>query len=156
VNLSFYRSCAGFIGVALIVLLSGCSGEPSGIDALNTRVVTLPDGTRVVCEVMIRPEDMARGMMHREQLAPRRGLLFVHSQPGAYPYWMHNVRVPLDIIWISPSRQITEISAETPSCLKGPDDCPSYGGRTVAQYVLEMAGGSAKVHGLKAGDTVSW
>lgn len=140
----------------LFGLLSACSDEPSGVDALHSKAVMLPDGTRVVCEVMIRPEDMARGMMHRDQLPPKRGLFFVHDRPGSYPYWMHNVKVPLDIIWISPDRRIAEISADTPPCLKEPEHCPNYGGRAMAQYVLEMAAGSAKLHGLKPGDPVNW
>jgi uncharacterized membrane protein (UPF0127 family) len=146
--------------IALIVLAAllsiGCgSNEPTGT-GLNVREVTLPNGTKIRCEVMARPEDMARGMMHRDALPPDRGMLFLHAEPGRYAYWMHNVRVPLDIVWMDRSRRIVEIAPDTPGCLKTPQECPSYGGNAEASYVLELAGGGASRHGLKLGDVLSF
>lgn len=134
----------------------GCGPkEPAGT-GLNLRDVTLPNGTRIVCEVMARPEDMARGMMYRDSLAPDRGMLFLHAEAGKYPYWMHNVRIPLDIIWIDRARRIVELSPDTPGCLKDPSLCPSYGGSVESMTVLELAGGSIARHGLKTGDTIQF
>ncbi len=62
------------------------------------------------------------------RLPHRRALLFVHQQPGYYRYWMPNVKVPLDIIFMDASRKIVEISANTPLCTTKPEDCLTYGG----------------------------
>lgn len=108
-------------------------------------------------EVMLRPQEMMRGMMYRSSLAADRGLLFVHGRPGKYTYWMHNVRVPLDIIWMDKEHRIVEMSLHTPPCLEqDPVKCPQYGGKEDAQFVLELAGGMAEKYGLAVGQTVSF
>ncbi|MBI3678931.1 MAG: DUF192 domain-containing protein, partial [Acidobacteria bacterium] len=102
--------------LALIAMLAACQRKEA--DLTNLRVVTLPGGHQIYAEVMLRREDMARGMMFRTSLAENRGLLFLHGRPGRYPYWMHNVQVPLDIIWMDKEHRIVEISARTPACLE--------------------------------------
>jgi uncharacterized membrane protein (UPF0127 family) len=116
--------------------------------------LVLPDGTKLRIEVKVRPEEMARGMMYRDAMAAGEGMLFVHSEPGRYGYWMHNVHVPLDIIWMDRERRIVEISAGTPPCMKQASECPSYGGNQEAQYILELNGGEAARYGLKLGDRI--
>ena len=105
---------------------------------------------------MIHPEDMARGMMFRDLLPPDRGMLFVHPAAGRYRYWMFQVSVPLDIIWLDARRRIVEISPDTPPCQAQARDCPSYGGNADSQYVLELAGGMAARYGLKLGDVLGF
>ncbi len=100
----------------LALTLAGCGPKRDPLEDYGTRVVTLPSGRQVRAEVLITPQDMARGMMFRDSLAPDRGMLFLHQQPGEYPYWMYQVRIPLDIIWMGPERRIVEISADTPPC----------------------------------------
>jgi uncharacterized membrane protein (UPF0127 family) len=139
--------------LALLVLaLAGCSTKPTTFDEYNTRVVTLPGGKQVRAEVMVSEMDMTRGMMCRDSLAPDRGMLFMHRSPGNYRYWMYQVRIPLDLIWMDHDRQIVEIVADAPPCKTAADQCPTYGGRRRAQYVLELAGGMAARYGLKVGD----
>ncbi len=135
---------------------SGCGEKPATLEELETRLVRLPGGQKIRAEVMARGEDMMRGMMFRDSLAPDRGMLFVHTQPGAYTYWMYQVKIPLDILWLSTERQIVEISADTPPCKTRASECPSYGGHATSRYVLELAGGMAQKYGLKVGDTLEF
>lgn len=150
-HLSHFTAC-------LLVLLAGagCGNKQAALEELYTRVVILPDGQRIRAEVLTNPADMQRGMMFRDSLAPDRGMLFVHASPGYYTYWMHQVRIPLDIIWLDSEHRIVEISADTPPCHTEASECPQYGGNQRAQFVLELAGGVAKKHGLKLGDVVSF
>jgi uncharacterized membrane protein (UPF0127 family) len=139
----------------VILALTACSRGPEA--APGERVVEVPGGARIVAEVMARPEDMARGMMYRDALPAGRGMLFIHSQPGRYPYWMHNVKIPLDIIWLDAQRRVVEISAQTPGCDQRPaNECPSYGGRRPASFVLELAGGEAARLGIAEGTTLGF
>ena len=144
--------------VLLLALLAtaGCGSKTTSLDDYRLREVILPNGTKVMAEQMIRPEDMERGMMFRKSLAPDRGMLFFHTQPGKYPYWMYQVQIPLDIIWMDDDRNIVEISADTPPCPPAATECPVYGGHQTARYVLELAGGMAKKYGLKVGDRISF
>ncbi|MCS6954371.1 MAG: DUF192 domain-containing protein [Bryobacterales bacterium] len=146
---------AGIAGLAFL-LGANCGPRPVTLEEYHTRLVTLPGGQRIRAEVMIHPTDMMRGMMFRDSLPPDRGMLFIHPEPGPYTYWMYQVRIPLDIIWMDSSRTILEISANTPPCLKPASECPHYGGNPRTRYVLELAGGMAAKYGLKVGDTLSF
>jgi len=142
---------------AALLLLCGCSSKTSDVDGLNTTEITFPNGQTVVAETMLRDVDQMRGMMFRDSLAKDRGMLFVHRKEDNVPYWMYQVRIPLDIIWLDQQRRIVEIAANTPACTsKSSRDCPSYGGHEKARYVLELAGGGAVLYGLKVGDTLSF
>ncbi len=140
----------------LAMILAGCGSKPTALDDYGTRLVTFPNRKQVRAEVMIDPQDLARGMMFRDSLAPDRGMLFFHREPGNYPYWMYNVRIPLDMIWMTSDHHVVEIVANVPPCKSGPSDCPNYGGHVRAQYVLELAGGMAAKYGLKDGDTLEF
>ena len=85
---------------AALLWLSGCSSKPAEVADLNITEVTFPNGKTVAAETMLREIDQMRGMMFRDSLAQDRGMLFVHPHEGNYPYWMYQVRIPLDIIWM--------------------------------------------------------
>ncbi|MFN7938701.1 MAG: DUF192 domain-containing protein [Bryobacteraceae bacterium] len=146
------------IWIAASLVLTGCGSQPTGkIDAINMRQITMPGGQLVQAEVLTRREDMMSGMMFRSTLAPDRGLLFVHSKPGRFSYWMHNVKVPLDIIWMDTEHNIVEVSANTPPCLDSdPVRCPHFGGAEDSQFVLELAAGMAEKYGLRKGIKLSF
>lgn len=143
--------------LALTMVACGGSSSTSNPDDLTLREVTLPRGQKVRAEVMIKQEDMMRGMMFRDSIAPDRGMLFVHGSPGNYKYWMYQVRVPLDIIWINRLHQVVEISANTPPCKeKSASTCPNFGGNQPAMFVLELAGGMAQKYGVQIGSRIEF
>lgn len=127
------------------------------LDDLNTRLVTLPNGDRIRAEVAVDQVTMTRGMMFRDRLDADRGMLFLHAQAGRHPYWMYQVRIPLDIIWMDRNRRIVEIAANTPPCPSTSyRECPSFGGNHEALAVLELAGGEAARRGLRVGDQLNF
>ena len=115
-----------------------------------------PNGNEIRVEVKLTSPEMARGMMFRDSVPPGTGMLFIHPRPGRYPYWMYQVRIPLDILWLDDARRIVEISPSTPPCETKASECPNYGGHVEARYVLELAGGEAQRQGLHLGDTLTF
>lgn len=142
------------IVVSLCLLSCNDNGEIASQEDFSLREVTLPDNTRVKAEVLTKPVDMARGMMFRESFPEGRGMLFVHQSPNKYSYWMYQVKVPLDIIWMDRSGRIVEISENTPPCPGKASTCPNYGGTTESSLVLELPGGYGKRHGIRVGETI--
>jgi len=146
---------------ALVVLciLTGCGdgSKTATLEDLYTREVKLPDGARFRAEVVTKKFDMTRGMMFRDSLAPDRGMLFVHGEPGLYDYWMYQVRIPLDLIWMDQNRLISEIVTNVPPCKsESASQCPKVGGNKRALYVLELNAGMAEKHKLKPGDRLDF
>jgi uncharacterized protein len=143
--------------VILLALACAACGPPTvGLDDLTLRTVKLPDGRQIRAEVEINPTDMQKGMMFRDSLPRGRGMLFIHDKPGLYAYWMYQVRIPLDMLWMDASHLIVEISADTPPCKTKASECGSYGGHQQAQFVLELGGGEARRLGLHEGETLDF
>ena len=139
-----------------LALLTGCGGGADPVDEYNTAKITLPDGTVIRAEVMRREEDMRRGMMFRDSVPENRGMLFIHGTPGKYNYFMYQVKIPLDIIWMDSRNSVVEISENTPPCTTKASECPVYGGKQDSLVVLELAAGQAKKHGIRVGTTISF
>lgn len=112
--------------------------------------VIFPDGFVVQVEIANDDDLRAQGLMFRDQLRPGTGMLFLFPEEGVYPFWMKNTRIPLDIIWIGADRRVADVAFDVPPCRVA--DCPSYPPSGKALYVLEVAAGVARAHGLKAGD----
>jgi uncharacterized membrane protein (UPF0127 family) len=58
------------------------------------------------------------------------------------------------MIWIDSNRRIVRITHDVPPCKVA--DCPNYPPHAIARYVLEVAAGVAKQHGLKEGDVLRY
>jgi hypothetical protein len=157
--------------IALVLLLAlGCSNPPatgggtpaSGAGTMAEAAtapqprtgprVIFPDGWTVYLEIANTDELRAQGLMYRDHLAPDAGMLFFFPSDGFYAFWMKNTRIPLDMIWIDANRRVVDVRIEALPCKADP--CPSYPPKGNARYVLEVAGGVARQHGLKAGDVL--
>ncbi len=146
--------------LAMMLLLVGCTKamppapanetQPTPATASTGPRVILPDGFVVNVEVVADDELRAQGLMYRDHLDPSAGMLFFFPREGEYPFWMKNTRIPLDIIWIDAGRRIAHVKHDVPPCRT--EECPNYPPNANAQYVLEIAAGGAKRHGLKVGD----
>lgn len=144
----------------VLSLFAGCTSNPRKqvtVDEFYTREVRLPNGKMIRMEVLTKPQEVMKGMMFRDSLAADRGMLFIHGTPGLYPYWMYQVRVPLDIVWLDQNKRITEILADTPPCpSKRSSECPKFGGHRPSLFVIELAAGEARKHTLRIGDRIDF
>jgi uncharacterized membrane protein (UPF0127 family) len=114
--------------------------------------VILPDGFRVDVEVAETAEARARGLMFRDALDEREGMLFRFDAPGRYGFWMKNVRIPLDIIWLDARSRVAWIVEWAEPCAADP--CPMHVPAADAICVLEVVGGFVARHGVAAGHRV--
>lgn len=142
-------------GLAMLaaVCCAGCSGQGRSLkaDEVNTIEIKFPDGYKIRAEMMVRLEDIMKGMKFRDSLAEDRGMIFMYAKEGNYPHWMHEVLVPLDLIWLDRNRRIVQLIHKAPPCPGPKEQCLSYGGQFRAIYVLEVPSGIAARHGLKPG-----
>ncbi len=117
------------------------SATPSSSTASAGPRAEMPSGAVYRLELALTPEEQAQGLMYRESLPDRTGMLFVFSEDAPHHFWMMNTMIPLDMIWMDASGKVLFVSADTPPCKAEP--CATYGPDTPARQVLEIAGGMA-------------
>jgi uncharacterized membrane protein (UPF0127 family) len=109
-------------------------------------------GHIIALEVAETPQQQAIGLMARESLPDDRGMLFPFEPARPVSFWMKNVLIPLDMVFIA-KNEIVAIAEDVPPCEANP--CPTYGpGQQAIDYVIELRGGRAAELGLAAGDAV--
>jgi uncharacterized protein len=116
--------------------------------------VQLPSGTVYHVELAKTPEEQAQGLMFRESLPDRAGMLFVFPDVAVHKFWMKNTMIPLDIIWMDAAGKVLFVSADTPPCKADP--CPNYGPDAAASAVLEIAGGMAAKEKVAPGTIIGF
>ncbi len=140
----------------IAVLLSSCSNSEEA-ERFRLRAVTMPNGDTIYAEMAVEYVELVRGLMFRDALAKDRGMIFLHNKVGRYSYWMYQVRIPLDIIWLDSKKQVVEVVANAPPCAsEKASECRAYGGNQDAQFVLEVAAGGAARLGVVVGSKVDF
>ncbi len=152
------------ISLIFLILLSGCSSlvntqktianaseEIQQGQMLPITAAAEMAGETIQLEVAQTPEQQAIGLMFRESLADDRGMLFPFAQERIASFWMKNVSMSLDMIFLN-GNQIVSIAADVPPCKAEP--CPIYGPGALVNKVIELRGGRAKELGIKAGDKI--
>ncbi|WP_193200401.1 DUF192 domain-containing protein [Nostoc sp. MG11] len=102
-------------------------------------------------EVAATSDQLAKGLKYRTQLPSERGMLFKLGRTFTkVRFWMHKVKVPLDIIYLH-NGVIKTVVTNAPPCSQYP--CPFYYG-AIADQVLELKAGTALKINLKEGDKI--
>jgi uncharacterized membrane protein (UPF0127 family) len=90
-----------------------------------------------------------RGLMWRNELPEGMGMLFIFPAEVVQSFWMRNTLVPLDMLFIDRKLRVVGVveSAEPRTLSPRTVNRPSL-------YVLEVPGGWASRHGIRAGGRV--
>lgn len=100
-------------------------------------------------EIADQPEERTIGLMNRDQIDPRGGMLFVFEMPQIIQMWMKNTLISLDMIFVDAGGRVIEIAERTV-----PHSLAIISSTQKVPYVLELAGGMASFIGLQSGDTL--
>jgi len=125
--------------------------QPEGYE---TGTVVLEAGgktVRVEVEVARTPEQRAKGLMFRKELASYRGMLFLFDREEMQSFWMKNTYIPLDMVFIDRKLKVVGVveNAEPLTTSSRRVQGPSI-------YVLEVRGGFARAHGIGPGTRVTF
>ena len=105
-------------------------------------------------EVTKTQQQQALGLMYRKSLPDNRGMLFSFTPARRTRFWMMNVVIDLDMIFLRDG-EIQAIEANVPPCNTVAEDCPTYGPPTPIDQVIELRGGRAAELGLQEGDRIT-
>lgn len=104
-------------------------------------------------EVARTTSEQAMGLMFREHLSRDRGMIFPFDPPRPVRFWMRNVSLPLDMLFVR-AGEIIAISSDVPPCTT--PTCPTYGPDREIDHVIELVGGTAERLGIAVGDRVEF
>ena len=141
------------------LFLTACSPEPPG--GQGTPEPAFGEGTLVIqtgservalrVEVADSPEERARGLMFREELAASAGMVFLPDAPSDGAFWMKNTLIPLSVAFWDEDQRIQVILDMEP-CREEP--CPLYDPGVVWSGAVEVNQGFFERHGVRVGDRV--
>ncbi len=101
---------------------------------------------RVTLEVVATPARIQRGLMHRQHLAPDRGMLFVFAGDRVRSFWMKNTLIPLDMLFVTKDLVVAGVVRNTQ-----PLSLESRSVGIPTRYVIEVNGGWTAKNGVDAG-----
>jgi uncharacterized membrane protein (UPF0127 family) len=143
----------GALAALIVALTAGVTGPGTGAaqaaEACRDDAVYLRgDWGEAVFSVELADtaEARSRGLMFREKMAKRHGMLFVYERPQSVSFWMKNTLIPLDMIFADKHGIVQRVNH-----MAVPGDLdPFHGGRDIL-VVLEINGGLAEAMGIGPG-----
>lgn len=147
-----HMALLGVAIAAIIVVASVVGRSPQPCRNFTEGLVTIGESTWSVA-LADTPAEHAEGLMACEYLPPSSGMYFVFPQPSAQSFWMKNMVIPLDIVWIQDGT-IIGIERDAPPAGEAPNP-PRYHAPLPYTAVLELPAGAAARSGLSVGQAVT-
>jgi hypothetical protein len=99
----------------------------------------------------VADDDASRqtGLMNRDSMGSRHGMLFVFDQANVVGFWMKNTRIPLDIVFINEFGRVVAVKTMQPFDLR------SVSSEQPAMYAIELNAGAAREVNVKANDVLT-
>ncbi len=92
----------------------------------------------------------AIGLMFREGLPKGTCMLFIFGFPGRHSIWMHNMRFPIDAVWLDSKGVVIDLKENLEPCASMLG-CPQYAPGGQASYLMELGAGTIKREKIRAG-----
>lgn len=133
--------------------VDGAQRKPQSLPTQEIDLLVHASGERVALSVEIAddPEERRVGMMFREYVPPKTGMLFIFDDVAERSFWMKNTFVSLDLLFIDEHGLVHHIheNAEPKSLRLLPSDGP-------VRAVLELGGGEVSRLGIDVGDRLEY
>lgn len=146
----------------VVIVLIGVAYQNQGLvnqevtyDATKDEDIHVTIGTRAVrVELADTNAKKAKGLSGRKYLGDDDGMLFdLQNDNHPHTFWMKDMLIPIDIIWIS-NEEIIQIDEEVQPPLPNTPDAQieRVSVSEKVDYVLEVNAGYTKTHDIKVGD----
>ncbi|NHN58965.1 MULTISPECIES: DUF192 domain-containing protein [Halorussus] len=118
-----------------------------------TATFVVPDGDNVTVTLRVadESEERQRGLMYRQSLADRSGMVFVYDERDPRTFWMKNTYVDLDIIFVAPNGTVLNVEHAQAQPNAPDSEVDRYSSDGQAKYVVELPRGFANETGVGPG-----
>lgn len=120
-------------------------GELTFTDSLGNKIVTID------LEIADGEYETQLGLMNRDELGEKEGMLFIFPIESFHSFWMRNTLISLDIIYLNKEKEIVTIHKNTE-----PLSAKSYRSSEPIMFVVEVNAGFTDRYGIKLGDKIDW
>ena len=112
------------------------------------------DGKSLIVSVEVADTNAERvqGLSGRKYLGDYEGMLFIMDSVSGSSFWMKDMYIPLDILFIDEKGFIVDIHEDMQPC--EPGYCPNITSSDVYKYALEVNAGFCKENRVGVGNTV--
>ena len=128
----------------LLVLPASGNSDMESFDKINILI----KGTEYSLEVAKTQSQRSQGLMFRQSLGKKEGMLFVYPRSGDHRIWMKNTLIPLTVVWLDRNESVIAVKQLQPC---DTDFCPSFGSSRSSKYIIEL---NAEFQGIDLGDKI--
>lgn len=96
-----------------------------------------------------------QGLSECSSLSEKQGMYFSFEQPQPVAFWMKDMQIPIDIIWVADNTIVgieKAVPAPSPGTLTSA--LPQYPSPQAIEAVIEIGAGKADEYGFKVGDKI--
>src|SRR3989338_1799538 len=141
------KNLASFAIVLIFILVSYHFFNSQGPSLRKIEYVNIA-GQNIKVELAVTEAEQELGLSGRSGLKEDEGMLFIFAESGRHPFWMKDMKFPIDIIWLNENMSIVYIKKDA-----RPESYPKiYSPDKDSKYVLEVVSGFADKNNLKIGD----
>ncbi|WP_395668433.1 DUF192 domain-containing protein [Rhodoferax sp.] len=113
------------------------------------RTTLLAGFHQIDAQLAVTPEQRAIGLMHRQDMPPHEGMLFVFPQASTQCFWMKNTFIALTAAFLADDGTIVNLANMKPQTTE------SHCSARPVRFVLEMNQGWFGKKGLQVGSKIS-
>jgi uncharacterized membrane protein (UPF0127 family) len=140
-------------------LVAGDEGQETTLPATTdvdqnvTATFVVEDGENVTVTLRVadESEERRKGLMYRQSLANRSGMIFVYDDAAPRTFWMKNTYVALDIIFVASNGTVLNVEHAQPQPNASDSEVDRYSSDGDATYVVELPRGFANETGVGPG-----
>ena len=116
-------------------------------------IIFKSDSTQVTLDIEIADTDfdIQTGLMYRDSMKDKQGMLFVFDDVTPRSFYMKNTKFPLDLIFIDDDKKIVSFQKNAQ-----PFDETGLSSQVPVKYVLEINAGLSDSIGLQVGDSIAF
>jgi len=105
----------------------------------------------VNAEIANTDAEKINGLTNKTNLEENQGMLFVFSEEDYYGFWMKNMKIPIDMIFIDKDNTVIDIWKDAQPCK---ENCTSYVSKEKSMYVLEVKSNFTDRHNVTIGSKI--
>ena len=141
------------LGLFIAIIAGGFLISGSGLISKEKKGKVLIKGQEFSVEIADNPMKRSRGLSGRAGLEMNEGMLFLFSNAGYQSFWMKDMRIPIDIVWIKDDKVVGfERNAQPEPGMKQ-GRLNIYLPPEAVDKVLEVPAGTVERLDIKVGET---